>query len=120
MRTKLCLVAIALGLVALVFGFAQGPRDAWAQEPPKNLKIFPPGTSKADIKKAMKQIAAALGVQCDHCHDLEDMSKDTEKKETARAMMRMVGEINKKHFAGKPKVGCITCHNGKAEPKSPQ
>jgi thioredoxin reductase len=116
MRTTLCLAAIVLGLAALVVGFTQSPRDAWAQDAPKNLKVFPPNTSKADLKKAMKSIAASLGVQCDFCHDLEDMSKDTEHKLIAREMMK-TADINTRHFKGKQVVGCITCHNGQKEPK---
>jgi hypothetical protein len=32
-------------------------------------------------------------------------------------MMLMTDAINKQHFKGEKKVGCMTCHNGKAEPK---
>ena len=57
------------------------------------------------------------GVECDYCHDLDDMAKDTDRKHAARRMMKMVGEINKKHFKGKPRVRCVTCHNGNKKPK---
>jgi hypothetical protein len=117
MRTKLYALAIAAGMTLTAYSLTVG--SALAQEAPKNLKVFPANTPKPELKKAMKGIAAALGVQCDFCHNLDDMAQDTEHKEKARAMMRMVMEINKKHFAGKPKVGCITCHNGKEEPKAP-
>ncbi len=115
MRTKLYALAIVLGMMATVLGLQIGP--ALAQEAPKNLKVFPANTPKPEIKKAMKGIAAALGVQCDFCNNLDDMAQDTEHKEIARTMMRMTAEINKKHFAGKPKVSCVTCHNGQKEPK---
>ena len=86
----------------------------------KNLKILPATMSKAELKKVMKSIAASMGVQCDYCHDTEDFPKDTEKKEIARAMMRMTSDINKSHFKGEMRVGCITCHNGQKEPKAPK
>ncbi len=116
MPNKIFYGAISAGLVALLYAFTIQPAPVEAA-PPKNLKVFPKNTSKKDLKKAMKKIAKALGVECDHCHDLDDMAKDTEKKEVARSMMKMANAINKKHFKGKPRVRCITCHNGKDKPK---
>ena len=104
--------ALAAGTVALA------PSPALAADG-KNLKVLPATMSKAELKKAMKQIATSLGVQCDFCHDTDDYAKDTEHKEVARTMMRMTTEINKNHFKGENKVGCITCHNGQKEPKGP-
>ena len=92
---------------------------AAAEDPAKNLKVLPTTMSRAEIKKEMKKMAAALGQQCDFCHDTDDFAKDSEKKEIGRAMLKMTAEINKNHFEGKPKVGCITCHNGQKEPKHP-
>ncbi len=113
LTTTLCLV-LCLITFDSTSSSAQGFR--WPEEP-KNLKVFPKDTSKKDIKKAMKKIAKALDVQCDFCHDLDDMAKDTEKKETARGMMKMANAINKKSFKSKPRVRCVTCHNGKKKPK---
>ena len=117
MSMKLFFLAIVLGTAGIVLGLATEMPLAHAQEAPKNLKVFPPGTSKADLKKQMKVIASSLGVQCDFCHNLDDMSADTEHKNVARQMMRMTAELNKKHFNGKPKVTCQTCHRGEKEPK---
>jgi hypothetical protein len=110
MRTHVLLGLIVAGFLATAVGFAE--------EGPKNLKILPKTMSKADIKKLMKVQAAALGVQCDFCHDTDDFAKDTEKKELARTMMLMTNQINKDNFKGKSVVGCITCHNGQKEPKT--
>ena len=95
------------------------PSSAGAAEPGgKNLKVLPATMSKADIKKVMKTYTAALGVKCDFCHDPDDMAADTNKhKGIAREMMKMTAAINKNHFGGKAEVSCVTCHNGKAEPK---
>src|SRR5687767_7252428 len=93
MRTKILLGTIFAGLLATAYAFTVQPGAVDAAEL-KNLKVFPPNTTKADIKKSMKKIADALGVQCDHCHNMDDMSADTPKKEKAREMMRMAAKIN--------------------------
>jgi hypothetical protein len=116
MREKFLHGVILAGALAMVYAFTVAPRLAHAGDP-TNLKVFPKNTTKAEIKKAMKSIAEGLGVQCDHCHDLDDMAKDTEKKEVARGMMLMVSETNTKYFKGKPRVRCLTCHNGQKKPK---
>ena len=108
-------IAIVLG-----FGFAA---VASAQTPPgvpwkaKSLQVLPKDISKEDIKALMKKQAQALGVDCDHCHKLPDMDQDTDKKQAARQMMRMVRDVNDHYFKGKPKVECLTCHRGEAKPK---
>ena len=108
---KLLLCLTLAGLVAVPYAFAEEGGGA------KNLQILPKDMPKAEIKKAMKKIAAALGVQCEHCHDTDDFAKDTKNKETARQMLKMTAEINKEFFKGENRVGCITCHNGAKEPK---
>jgi hypothetical protein len=118
MRQKILSGALLAGLITLGWaGFVRTP-SAYAEDGGKNIKVLK-GMSKADLKKTMKGIATALGVQCDNCHEPEDMSKDTPKKEKAREMMLMVQGINKTYFKGEQKVACITCHNGKPEPKKP-
>lgn len=64
-----------------------------------------------------------LGVTCEYCHNTDDYGSDEKKeKETARAMITMVGTI-----AGelgkittikseRPVVNCGTCHRGVARP----
>ncbi len=116
MRQKILVGALLAGVLTLGWAGLVRTPDAFAQDGGKNIKILK-GMSKADIKKTMKGIATSLGVQCDHCHDTDDMSKDTPKKEKARTMMLMTESINKTHFKGERKVSCITCHNGKTEPK---
>ena len=110
MRRIALLSALVLGVVLTGYGLAQ-PAGG------KNLKILPKTMSKQEIKKAMKGIADALGVQCDFCHDTDDMAKDTPKKERAREMMLMTANVNKTTFKGKDRVKCVTCHMGKKEPK---
>lgn len=116
--SRLLTVTLFSGLIATGTAFL-APSPAVAEDAAKNLKILPSTMSKADVKKLMKKISSALGVQCEHCHDTDDFAKDTEKKEIARAMMKMTGEINKTYFKGEMRVGCISCHNGQEEPKKP-
>src|SRR5262245_18073882 len=84
----------------------------------KNLKIYPKGTDVAQIKKDMKQVAKALGVKCEYCHDLEQMDKDSELKKKARLMMKMVGVVNAslKSYGFIGQVSCVTCDNGQKKP----
>ncbi|HET6613026.1 MAG TPA: c-type cytochrome, partial [Kofleriaceae bacterium] len=83
----------------------------------KNLKVLPKNTSKKEIKKIMKGVSKSLGVKCDFCHNVDDFSKDSKKKETARGMMRMVNTLNKKYFAkADHKISCMTCHRGHEHP----
>jgi hypothetical protein len=113
---KLALRVSLAGVFAL--GLVAAPPAARADDA-KNLKILPHDMSKADIKKLMKGMSAALGVECEHCHNTDNFAEDTEKKEVARQMMKMQAEINKEFFKGEKKVGCLTCHNGQKEPKKP-
>jgi len=87
--------------------------------PGKNLKVYPKDTDVAQIKKDMKVVAKSLGVQCDHCHNLDDMAADSEHKDQARLMMKMVGTINAslKKDGFKEQVTCKTCHAGQKKPK---
>lgn len=107
--------ALALALT-LTFTTSQPVVEA---APGKNLKIYPKDTDVAQIKKDMKNVSKALGVQCDHCHELEQLDKDTPNKEKARLMMKMVSSINDslKNGGFKEQVTCITCHRGNQKPK---
>jgi hypothetical protein len=83
----------------------------------KNLKVLPKNTSMKDLKDIMKMQAKSLGVQCEHCHDTNDFSADArEAKKTAREMMTMEHDLNKRFFAGKDMVTCMTCHGGQKFP----
>ena len=89
---------------------------AIAEDGGKNLKVLPKTMSKVEIKKVMKAMSASLGVECDHCHNTEDMAVDTKHKLEAREMMVMVNDINKRYFKGEMEVTCKTCHRGQHEP----
>jgi hypothetical protein len=115
-----------LQLAALALALALPPaavvvvRPARADAPPawKNLQILPKTMPRDQLKALMKAQSKALGVECDHCHEMPDADKDTKNKEIARQMMRMTSEINGRFLKGMDdKVTCNTCHRGKEKPE---
>jgi hypothetical protein len=119
---------------------AQAPQAGGAPQPPMtNLQILPKDMARAQVVQIMQNFGAALGVTCVHCHQfvgpndpMNDFASDAKPaKNVARAMMRMVREINPAVQKSVPTkatdqvaaVGCATCHRGKAipvvEPGSP-
>src|SRR5262249_21362342 len=59
-----------------------------------NLKLFKELPTRR-LTQVMGNISTWLGVQCNHCHDTSDYSKDDKKpKETARKMFAMVQKLN--------------------------
>lgn len=66
----------------------------------------------------------SLGVNCTHCHNLENWPSDEKpQKQIARDMMQMVGKINGELLAkienlesDNPSVNCTTCHRGQVKP----
>jgi hypothetical protein len=107
--------AVAAGALAAV----APARLALAEGPFRNLKLLPKTITKEEMKRVMKAQSRDLGVDCEHCHDPDDMAKDTDHKKIARSMMKMTAEINTKWIKDKDaQVTCGTCHQGKAEPPS--
>jgi len=130
----------AFVLAASLTVAAQAPRGGGAPPPPMtNLQVFPKDIGRPQVLQAMQAFSAALGVTCAHCHvfngpsdPMNDFASDAKPaKNVARAMMRMVREINpavQKSVSAKPpdqvaQVGCATCHRGRlipvVEPGSP-
>jgi len=62
--------AAALGMVAGRASADQAPIF-------KNLQVLPKNIGKDELKAIMKAQSKALGVDCDHCHDMPDADKDT-------------------------------------------
>ena len=70
--------------------------------------------------KVMNMMSASLGVDCKVCHASNDGDYDkegNENKDTARKMMRMMFDLNKANFNGRPEINCNTCHNGRSHPQ---
>lgn len=98
--------------------------------PKRNLRVLPKDIPEATLDSLMKQFNKGLGVACNFCHvrkheqtDSLDYASDKDPmKITARKMLRMTIDINRKHFwtdkRQKPhelkEVDCYTCHKGEA------
>jgi hypothetical protein len=95
------------------------------------LLVIAAGTVAAQAPAAgnpvpnMQAIAQGLGVNCQYCHVAARGSGAPEpKKDIARQMIAMTGELNAKiqEITGKPaseatRIQCVTCHRGVPIPK---
>jgi tetratricopeptide (TPR) repeat protein len=133
-----CLIPIVLGaavLGAAVLG-AASPALAQMQIPEKfeNLQVFPREVPRADLIQRMREFSFGLGVRCTYCHTepaegvANPFASDAKPaKAQARAMLRMVAEINDtllprlpSHATPAVKVDCVICHRGVPIPKTLQ
>lgn len=126
-----------LALVVLTLALTNAP--ARAQERPdtfQNLKVLPKNISHDSLISVMRGFAIALGVRCEFCHvegppdangrrRLEPAKDDKAPKRDARVMLRMVALLNDSVLPTLPKRGdpkvqvqCVTCHAGKARPRT--
>jgi tetratricopeptide (TPR) repeat protein len=125
-RRSLIPVALLAALAAGATASAQIP-DTFT-----NLQALPKDMKKQELVSLMRGISGALGVRCGHCHaggDPEtlkgvDFASDEKKeKKIARAMMKMVGEINgtllpAAGIEAPMEVRCVTCHRGLRKPET--
>jgi photosynthetic reaction center cytochrome c subunit len=112
------LAALTLAAVLLVRAQAgpPNPEGKTAEQVYKSIKVLN-GVPADQVIESMHLIRGALGVSCEFCHEDPDRAADTkEMQETARAMMRLVMDINKNNFKGEQEVTCYTCHRGQAIP----
>jgi hypothetical protein len=121
-------------LLALCAPMATGWSQAAGKWPPDslvNVRVISRTTSVIDVVGVMRNFTAALGVRCQYCHvgqegqplDRFDFVSDQKRtKLTARQMMLMVQEINKRvdtlpgRAANAVQVSCLTCHRGVSRP----
>src|SRR5262245_7577559 len=105
----------------------------WKSE---NLQYFPKDISRQALTQRMREFSFALGVRCQYCHaggngvtfdGVSFPSDEKPAKVKARAMLRMVDQINTGLLAQLPSraeprvmVDCATCHRGVSIPKSLQ
>ena len=111
--------------------------DARAQDwPPQNLQHFPKDIPREQLIQRMREFSFALGVRCEYCHDAPEgkppapgaFPSDVKPvKLQARAMLRMVDQLNGQLLAALPsrveprvEVTCATCHRGLPLPKTQQ
>lgn len=128
MISRNSIVKVTLIIVSLAFGgLVAGTNYSQAQK----LEVETAGQKFKSIKvlndmpadqmgKVMNMISASLGVDCKFCHTSNDgdyEKEGVEHKETARKMMKMVFDLNKTQFNGRPEINCNSCHNGKSHPQ---
>jgi len=98
---------------------------------PVNLKVLPHDIAPVSLGRLMKRYAQDLGVQCSFCHventatgKLDYASDESGRKQTARLMIGMLGDINDKYLAQlegdrryAAPVTCGSCHQGRSNPQ---
>jgi hypothetical protein len=90
-----------------------------AGEQYKNIQVIKDIPETA-VTPLMATFQTALGVECTYCHSQAAYDSDALKtKITARKMMVMVADLNRREFGGREAVTCITCHRGETTPDQP-
>ena len=72
-----------------------------------------------NLRISMSYYAAALGVDCTHCHVAGNYGSDDNPMEAVARRMRAIAGSLPKHFAGAPKqpgIQCFACHQGRSKP----
>jgi hypothetical protein len=125
LQTKLKLIAV-FGFALFTFAFfvpkgsTQTKQVETAGQRFKSIKVL--NDMPADqLGKVMNMFSASLGVKCAFCHasNDDDFEKEGfEHKDAARKMIRMVFDINKANFNGRPEINCNTCHHGISHPQA--
>jgi len=133
MRTRLTSILAALVLAGPAAAQAPQSQPPWKG---KNLKYFPADISREALTQRMREFSLSLGVRCQYCHvggngitfDGVDFPSDEKTaKRKARAMLRLVDQVNKNLLSDIPsraeprvEVDCVTCHRGLPLPKTLQ
>jgi len=116
----------------VVLALAAASASAAPPDKPKNLQYFPKTIERDALIQRMREFSFALGVRCQYCHfggdgvsfegvDFGSDAKPTKVK--ARAMLRMVDDLNGKVLSKLPsrheppvRMDCAICHRGQAVP----
>lgn len=122
------------GAVLAILAASATPLAGQIPERPTNLRVLPTDLSRDSLVEIMRGFSFALGVRCQYCHtggdgisfEGVDFADDSDPdKVKARAMLRMVGDLNEVTLAALPKrddppvaVWCKTCHRGRPRPVS--
>jgi hypothetical protein len=128
-----CTIVLAMAVGIAAPSDAQPPQTPWQGQ---NLQVFPKDIARERLTQRMREFSFALGVRCQYCHTggngisfegVSFSSDDKPAKNTARAMLRMVDQLNTSVLAQLPAraeprvvVDCATCHRGVSLPKSLQ
>src|SRR4029079_18321639 len=103
----------------------------WPPDSLMNVRVIPRTTPVMDVVGVMRNFTSALGVRCQFCHVGQEgqplerfdfVSDQKRTKLTARQMMLMVQEINRRvdtlpgRATNGVQVSCMTCHRGVMRP----
>jgi len=124
----------AVGALLAVLAVGATSLAGQIPERPTNLRVLPTDLSRDSLVEIMRGFSFALGVRCQYCHtggdgisfEGVDFADDSDPdKIKARAMLRMVGNLNDVVLAALPErddppvsVWCKTCHRGRPRPIS--
>ena len=113
-------VGASLSLGAAILMGAEGqpeaPKAPTAGDSFKNIKVLK-DLPADQLLPLMQKVNGSLGVRCDFCHVMSDMSSDEKKmKLAARDMITMTHKLNDTEPVVHKKVTCWMCHHGQAEP----
>lgn len=108
------------------------PSRKWPPDSLVNVKVLPRTIPVMNLVGVMRDFTSALGVRCQFCHvgqegqpleQFDFVSDQKRTKLTARQMMAMVQEINRRidtlpqhNAATGLQVTCLTCHRGVSRP----
>ena len=120
-----------LSLVLPVCNLDAQAQGKWPPDSLVNVSFFAKSTPVVQVWGAMRNITAALGVECTFCHvgqqgaelaQIDFTSDQKRNKLVARQMLRMVQEVNRRidSIPERPTppvaVSCATCHRGVSRP----
>lgn len=93
-----------------------------AEQVYKNIQDYK-GVPAAGLLRGMEFYTKSLGVDCTHCHVVDQWEKDDKPtKQIAREMGALVDNIGtslkkiKNLKSERPGVSCVTCHRGQVKP----
>jgi hypothetical protein len=122
---------IVFGLTLPVAHLAAQAPGKWPPDSLMNVSFFAKTTPVVQVWGAMRNITAALGVECTFCHvgqegaplaQIDFATDQKRNKLVARQMLRMVQEVNRRidSIPERPTppvvVSCATCHRGVSRP----
>jgi Photosynthetic reaction centre cytochrome C subunit len=88
-----------------------------------NIKVFKNLSAERMLKVMDEGWSKALGVGCNHCHNVNKWSDEAKAdKQLARDMAAMTNKINKdmlqtmKGLDEKSSINCTSCHHGRKHP----
>jgi len=121
---------VGMWLVLVGPGVLRAQAWSWPDRA-ENLQVLPEDFPATRLRAVMTGFTRALGVRCSYCHvgregeplsSYDFVSDDNANKERARAMLRMLDDVNRALETIEPSgdarvnMWCHTCHRGRPRP----